>query len=95
METVIITLGIAAVALSSLSYVPQLRKVLPRGSTADRSSRTLVALAGGLTLWAIYGVARSDWILALANLVGLILVAGVLACVVRDRFRGFAPVRND
>jgi hypothetical protein len=33
-------LGMAAAALTSLSYVPQVRKALPRGSTDDLSFRT-------------------------------------------------------
>ena len=71
--------------LTSLSYVPQLRKALPRGATGDLSVGMLVALTAGLALWAIYGLARKDWVILLANLLGLLLVISVLGCALRDR----------
>ena len=37
-------------ALTSLSYIPQVAKALPVGSTNDLSSKTLAVLAAGLAL---------------------------------------------
>jgi MtN3 and saliva related transmembrane protein len=75
-------LGTASAALTSLSYIPQVRKALPRRSTADLSVRTLVALTAGLAGWIII----ADPIIAVANTVGAGLAATVLACKIRDRF---------
>ena len=81
-------MGVLAAALTSLSYAPQLCKAMPRGSTADLSLLTLLALALGLGLWVAYGFSRGDAILVLANAVGLALVGGVLGCAIRDRLSG-------
>jgi len=52
--------GGAATVLASLSYIPQVRKAWPRGSTEDLSLITLVVLTAGLALWVAYGVLRGD-----------------------------------
>jgi MtN3 and saliva related transmembrane protein len=75
--------GIAAF-LASLSYVPQVRKAWPRGSTDDLSLIMLGTLTLGLALWTIYGSIRGDWMIMAANVVGTTLAAIVLGCKVRD-----------
>jgi len=79
-----LTLGLAAAALTSLSYLPQAKKALPKGATADLSVRTLTALFIGLSLWVIYGILRSDLVIIIANTVGAALVGFVLVCKLRD-----------
>jgi len=78
-------LGAASAVLTSLSYVPQVRKALPRQSTADLSLRTLIALTIGLVGWILYGLIVVDPIIAIANAIGAGLAAIVLACKIRDR----------
>lgn len=63
--------GLLAAALTSLSYIPQVRKALPSGSTGDLSSKTLAVLAAGLALWAVYGMLKGDYVIIVANAVGL------------------------
>lgn len=75
--------GFAAV-LTSLSYVPQVRKALPSGSTEDLSLTMLVVLTAGLGLWTVYGALKPDWIIVLANGVGCALAFTVLCCKLRD-----------
>jgi len=82
----IVALGLAAAALTSLSYLPQARKAIPRGATGDLSLKTLGALLAGLFLWVVYGVLRSDVVIVIANSVGAVLVAVVLVCKLRDLF---------
>jgi MtN3 and saliva related transmembrane protein len=67
-------LGFVAAALTSLSYIPQLRKALPRGATDDLSLKMLVALFAGLSLWCIYGFVKGDIVIIVANFVGVALV---------------------
>ena len=50
--------GLLAAALTSLSYIPQLRKAWPRGKTEDVSLKMLIVLCSGLALWIIYGVCQ-------------------------------------
>jgi MtN3 and saliva related transmembrane protein len=77
-------LGLLAAALTSLSYIPQVRKALPRKSTDDLSAKMLLALFAGLSLWIAYGAIIGDLILVAANAVGALLVGIVLACKIRD-----------
>ena len=77
-------LGLAAAGLTSLSYIPQVRKALPHGSTGDLSLKTLLTLFAGLSLWIAYGAIIGDFIIVAANGVGASLVGTVLVCKIRD-----------
>jgi MtN3 and saliva related transmembrane protein len=81
-ETII---GVTAALLSSLSYIPQVRKVRAGQSTEDLSSRTLIVLTAGLVLWVVYGAIKSDWIIVAANMVGTGLTGFVLYRKLRER----------
>jgi MtN3 and saliva related transmembrane protein len=77
-------IGACAAVLTSLSYIPQVRKAWPRGSTKDLSLQMLVVLTTGLLLWIGYGLLKSDWVIVAANSVGAALSASVLAFKIRD-----------
>jgi MtN3 and saliva related transmembrane protein len=77
-------IGICAAVLTSLSYLPQVQKARPRGSTSDLSLKMLLALTTGLLLWIAYGLVRGDWIIVTANSVGAALSGSVLAFKIRD-----------
>ena len=77
-------IGLLAATLTSLSYIPQVKKALPAGSTDDLSFKTLVTLAIGLALWILYGFLKIDYVVILANAVGIFLVAILIAFKVRD-----------
>jgi MtN3 and saliva related transmembrane protein len=76
--------GLLAAVLTSLSYIPQVKKALPAGSTGDLSSKTLAVLATGLALWIGYGVLKSDYVIVIANAVGFALVATLIRFKFRD-----------
>jgi MtN3 and saliva related transmembrane protein len=76
--------GLLAAALTSLSYIPQVKKALPAGSTDDLSSKTLGVLASGLALWIGYGVLKSDYVIIVANAVGLALVVTLIGFKIQD-----------
>lgn len=84
MGDVLFWIGVAAAILTSLSYLPQVRKALPRGATKDLSLKMLAVLTCGLALWTLYGLLKSDWVIVAANLVGGSLSGIVLACKIRD-----------
>ena len=84
MQVLLPLIGGLAAALTSLSYVPQVRKAWPPGSTDDLSLKMLVALTGGLSLWVMYGVMKTDWVIIAANAVGGGLALTVLLCKIRD-----------
>ena len=79
-------IGAAAAGLTSLSYIPQVIKALPRGATQDLSLKMLVALTTGLVLWIAYGLLRGDWTIIAANAIGASLTSTVLICKLRDRW---------
>jgi MtN3 and saliva related transmembrane protein len=82
LETVI---GVIAAMLTSLSYIPQVKKVRAGQSTEDLSSRTLIALTAGLLLWVVYGSIKADWIIIAANIAGTCLTAYVLYHKLQER----------
>ena len=84
MNEIMTALGAAAAVLTSLSYIPQVRKAWPRNSTDDLSLRMLIALTAGLALWIVYGLLRHDWVIVGANSVGAFLSGTVLFFKVRD-----------
>jgi MtN3 and saliva related transmembrane protein len=84
MQYGIYILGLLAAALTSLSYLPQLQKAIPRNSTSDLSLKMLVALSAGLCLWVVYGVLKNDWVIILANSIGATLSLIVLRFKIRD-----------
>ena len=90
MQTIIPWIGGLAALLTSLSYIPQVQKALPRGSTSDLSLKMLIALTAGLVLWIIYGLLKSDWVIVAANGVGASLSASVLGFKIRDIRAGSA-----
>ena len=76
--------GVSAALLSSLSYIPQVQKAWPRGSTSDLSLGMLVVLTTGLLLWIAYGIVRGDWVIICANAAGAALTGTVLVLKIRD-----------
>ena len=78
-------IGAVAALLTSLSYIPQLRKAWPRGSTGELSAGMLTTLTLGLALWIVYGALQGDWVIIAANGVGATLAGIVLGCKIRDR----------
>jgi MtN3 and saliva related transmembrane protein len=83
-EGIVPWIGVVAAGLTSLSYIPQVRKAWPRGSTKDLSLRMLMALTGGLLLWVLYGFLKGDLVIVIANCVGAALSGSVLAFKIRD-----------
>jgi MtN3 and saliva related transmembrane protein len=84
LETII---GVTAALLSSLSYIPLVKKVRAGQPTNDLSLHTLIALTAGLLLSVVYGAFRTDWIIVAANLVGTGLTGFVLYRKLRERRR--------
>ena len=87
-------IGACAAFLSSLSYIPQVRKAWPRESTNDLSLGMLTALTCGLSLWIVYGIIREDWVIIAANGVGTTLAALVLTFKVKDIIQSKHPANG-
>jgi len=68
-------IGAIAATLTMFSFVPQIFRSLRTRSVKDFSPITLFQLSVGVCLWLIYGIARKDPIIIIANIVTLITLA--------------------
>ena len=65
-------IGALAATLTMFSFIPQIARSLRTKSVKDVSPVTLFQLSTGVFLWMVYGIARGDLIIIVANLVTLI-----------------------
>ena len=65
-------IGLSAATLTMFSFIPQIVKVIKTRSAKDVSLITLVQTTVGVFLWFIYGMAKNDLIIILANAVSFI-----------------------
>ena len=72
-------LGFVAGALTSTGYLPQIVKGLRTRRLQDVSILMPAVLGIGMLLWLIYGIAREDAAIIVANLVGASLTAALVA----------------
>lgn len=69
----IFLIGILATFFSLWSTVPQIRKSLRTKKTDDVSKWLIMCLVGGLSLWVLYGILKTDIIIIVANAIGVSL----------------------
>jgi len=69
----IFLIGILATFFSLWSTVPQIRKSLRTKKTDDVSKWLIMCLIGGLSLWVLYGILKTDNIIVVANAIGVSL----------------------
>jgi MtN3 and saliva related transmembrane protein len=87
MDLLTTIIGFVAAACTTGCYLPQLYKSWKTRSTGDLSLTMIAALATGTGLWLIYGVMRSDVVLAVANVVSMTLLLGILYFKLSDPSR--------
>jgi MtN3 and saliva related transmembrane protein len=80
--------GLAAGALTTLSFVPQLLQTLRTRSAGDVAYGMLMIFITGVTLWLIYGLMLRSLPIILANIATLVLTLTILALKVRYRRTG-------
>jgi len=68
-------IGALAAILTMFSFVPQIFRCLRTKSVKDVSPITLFQLSSGVLLWMIYGIARRDPIIIIANATTLITLS--------------------
>lgn len=76
-------LGFLAGALTSTGYLPQIVKGLRTKRMHDVSLLMPAVLGVGMLLWLIYGLAREDIVIVIANIVGSSLTALLVAMKIR------------
>ena len=81
-------IGLAAAFCTTISYVPQIRKIWATGETDDISLKMFLILASGIALWVVYGVLQGDAVIVLANSASLAFLAAILFFKLRNMMRG-------
>jgi len=72
-------LGFAAGALTSTGYLPQIIKGYRTGRLQDVSLLMPMILCVGMTMWLVYGLAKDDLAIIVANIVGVSFTALLVA----------------
>ena len=72
------SVGFAAGVLTTLSFVPQVRRSWRTRDLSGISLRMYLLFTAGVALWLIYGIALRNWPIAVANAITLLLAGVVL-----------------
>lgn len=86
-------IGLAAAICTTASYIPQVKKTWVTQETDDLSLRMLLTLATGLALWCVYGFARADAVIVLANGASLAMLSVLIYWTARNRMRNARNAR--
>jgi MtN3 and saliva related transmembrane protein len=76
-------LGLCAGVCTTISFIPQIRKVLVKKSAKDISLHMYILYSIGLLLWTIYGFLLGSVSLILANFITMIFALCVLVMKLR------------
>jgi MtN3 and saliva related transmembrane protein len=76
-------IGIVGGTLSTLCWLPQVRKTIVEKDTRSISLPTFVVLAIGVACWIVYGVGSGDWVVIGANSVSLCFILAILIAKLR------------
>lgn len=79
----------------ALAPLLQASRVLKRGQADDVSVGWLVVVAGGATMWALYGISIPNWALIIPNAIATIVSAMTIAVVLRVRSRSGAAAATE
>jgi MtN3 and saliva related transmembrane protein len=66
-DILISIIGVAAAALTTSSFLPQIFKAYRTKSMEDVSRYLMSMFATGTVLWMVYGIFKSDWVIIGAN----------------------------
>jgi MtN3 and saliva related transmembrane protein len=74
----VIMLGLIAGAMTTGSTIPQILKIIQSKSSRDVSTMFFLFMSGGMLLWLVYGILRSDLVIVLWNSISLSLCLAIL-----------------
>lgn len=78
MDAITSSIGFIAAILTTVAFVPQVRKVWRTRSAKDVSLGMYTLFTLGVALWLAYGILIHSWPVILANVVTLVLAGMVL-----------------
>ena len=76
-------LGYVAALMTTGAFVPQAFKTIRTRNTTGISLGMYMIFTPGVALWLVYGVAIGAWPIIIANAVGFLLAATILALKLR------------
>lgn len=74
----------AAGALTTIAYLPQVIKVWKTRSTHDISAGMFITLCLGLVMWTFYGLSINSMPVIIANIISFVLAFTVLVFKIRQ-----------
>ncbi len=77
--SITILVGSAAALFTTFGFVPQIIKLLKTHKTDGISAAMIIQIASGLCLWVVYGIMKKDYVIILANSVGLLFAVITLS----------------
>ena len=78
-------IGFTAGLLTTIAFLPQLRRTWTTRSAGDVSLAMLLIFTTGVLLWFVYGVLLHAWPIIVTNLVTFLLTAAIL--ILKFRYR--------
>jgi MtN3 and saliva related transmembrane protein len=78
MATLFTWVGYAAGTLTTIAFLPQVLHVWKTKRADDLHIGTLVSFTVGIALWLVYGIARREPPIIVANAVGLMLQCAII-----------------
>lgn len=66
-DLIISVMGVAAAALTTSSFLPQIFRAYRTKRMEDVSRYLMIFFATGTVLWMVYGVFKGDWVIIGAN----------------------------
>lgn len=79
-------LGFIAAFCTTVSFAPQVIKVLKTGDTESLSLSMYLFFTFGVLMWLIYGIQRGDIAVTIANALTLILAFIILVTKIRNDY---------
>lgn len=79
-------LGFIAAFCTTVSFAPQVIKVLKTGDTESLSLSMYLFFTFGVLMWLVYGIQRGDIAVTLANAFTLILASIILVTKIRNDY---------
>lgn len=71
-------IGYSAAFLTTVSFLPQVIKIIRTKDTKSLSLGMYLLLTAGIVLWITYGILRNDYVLIIANVFTILLTLIVL-----------------
>ncbi|MFW8592505.1 SemiSWEET transporter [Glaciecola sp. 2405UD65-10] len=94
MFNIVDSIGLFAAILTTISFLPQVIKVIKTNDTRALSLSMYVAFVCGVALWLAYGIAKNDMPITLANAITLLFAATILSIKIKNRKADKLATRN-